>query len=119
MAGMGQRINFALKLRLALVRFLSVLEYHMYTPLDKNLHIAQSINFSSEIGIATNNPHRSIHPIALQNLFDHIKIIPKNSLHFTIHHSEKVVKSMHQENEFGDVRLAMHALCQSLQRDGT
>ena len=28
------------------------------------------------------------------------------------------IKSMHQENEFSDVRLAMHALCQSLQRDG-
>ena len=29
------------------------------------------------------------------------------------------VKSMHQENEWDEVRLAMHALCQSLQRDGT
>lgn len=28
------------------------------------------------------------------------------------------IKSMHQENEFSDVRLAMHALYQSLQRDG-
>ena len=29
------------------------------------------------------------------------------------------VKSMHQENEWNEVRLDMHALCQSLQRDGT
>ena len=28
------------------------------------------------------------------------------------------VKSMHQENEYNEVRLAMHALCQSLQRYG-
>lgn len=77
---MVQRINFALKLRLALVRFLPMLTYHMYVPLDKNLHIAQSINFSSKIGIAMKNPFRSIHPIALQNLFDYIKIARLNVL---------------------------------------
>ena len=57
---MVQGINFALKLRLALVRFLPMLTYHMYVPLDKNLHIAQSINFSSKIGIATYNANLSI-----------------------------------------------------------